>query len=354
MIYYDKERKTYYVQYQIKDPLSGKWLTRKKRGFKLKREAADYETKVKAEIREGNSNDISSQMKFSDVATLWEETIQSSDGSRRQHKEHFSKRFSNLYEKPIKSITKVQLLDWRNELAKSDFSTTTKNRTLGYVRSVFKFASDLYGMPNMGSVLKNIKETNEESMQEMQVWTVEEFNTFIACVDQPLYKKFYITLFWTGCRRGEAIALQCSDLNEKDHTIYIHASQRDSTKGLKPTKTGNNRYVKLDDALYEELIELKNTYKTGYIFGGKSSLSPTRISEHFNKAIKKSGVKKIRLHDLRHSHATILINSGVNIVAVSKRLGHTDINQTLKTYTHLLKDTDERMMETINSLHSVE
>ena len=72
----------------------------------------------------------------------------------------------------------------------------------------------------------------------------------------------------------------------------------------------------------------------------------------FKKAIKESCVKPIRLHDLRHSHATILINEGVNIVAVSKRLGHTDINQTLKTYTHLLKNTDEQMMETINSIVS--
>lgn len=352
MIGYDKKRKTYFVKWNYKDPYTGKWKANFKRGFKLKREAAEFETEIKIKKKENTEDLVSSSIKFSDMAKLWEDTIQSSPTSRRHHREHFTKRFSNLYEKPIKSITKPQLIKWRNELGKTEYATKTKNTCIGYVRSVFKFASEIYGIPNVAVVLKNFKETSDEIMSEMQVWTVEEFNRFIACVDNPLYKKFFMTLFWTGCRRGEAIALQCSDLSKTDHTIYIHASQRNTTTGLQPTKTGTNRYVKLDDILYEELLELKQEFKKGYLFGGDNAMTPTNIDRYFSKGIKKSGVKKIRLHDLRHSHATILINSGVNIVAVSKRLGHTDINQTLKTYTHLLKDTDEKMMDLICKLHS--
>ena len=352
MIGYDSKRKTYFVKSSIKDPYTGKWKTTHKRGFKLKREAAEYEAKLKIKKEENKEDLLSSTVKFSEVASLWEDTIQSSPTSRRHHKEHFTKRFSNLYDKPIKSITKPQLIKWRNDLGKTDYATKTKNTCIGYVRSVFKFASDLYGLPNVAIVLKNFKETKEEVMSEMQVWTVEEFETFINCVEESLYKKFFTTLFWTGCRRGEAIALQCSDLNESDHTIYIHASQRNTTTGLQPTKTGTNRHVKLDEKLYTELLELKQEFKKGYLFGGDNAMTPTNIDRYFAKGIEKSGVKKIRLHDLRHSHATILINSGVNIVAVSKRLGHIDINQTLKTYTHLLKDTDEKMMDLIEQLHS--
>ncbi|MBQ1324985.1 MAG: tyrosine-type recombinase/integrase, partial [Solobacterium sp.] len=73
---------------------------------------------------------------------------------------------------------------------------------------------------------------------------------------------------------------------------------------------------------------------------------------NFNKAIAKAGVRKIRIHDLRHSHASLLINNGVNIVAVSKRLGHSNIEQTLQTYTHLLEKTDSQMLEIISGLHS--
>lgn len=89
-----------------------------------------------------------------------------------------------------------------------------------------------------------------------------------------------------------------------------------------------------------------------YLFGGDEGLTPNYVSNHFNQAVQDSGVKQIRIHDLRHSHATWLINNGVNIVAVSKRLGHATIEQTLKTYTHLMSHTDQEMMFKINEYRS--
>lgn len=348
MIGYDKQRKTYFVQFNIKDPLTGKWRTTKKRGFKYKREAAEYEAKIKA----NNSKDsgITGSLTFQEVANQWEDNLESSETSRRHHREAFEIRFSDFLDKPIKSITKPQLIAWRSELSKKDYGTKTKNTTMSYVRSVFKFANEVYSLPNVAICLKNFKKTDQEAMHEMQVWTIQEFNTFIEAVDNELYKIYFKTLFWTGARRGEIIALQCSDLI--DCQIYIHGSQRNQSKGITPTKTKEKRMVSLDENLYQELLKLKKEYKHGYLFGGKTGLSVTTIDRYFKDAIKKSGVKPIRLHDLRHSHATILINNGVNIVAVSKRLGHASVEQTLKTYTHLLKDTDKEMMNKINKLAS--
>lgn len=351
MIGYDKKRKTYFVQVKYRDPYTNKQRTILRRGFKLKREASEIEAQLKLE-KSNNNISSNTSITFKEVASVWEETIESSDVSKRHHKEHFEKRFSDLYEKPIKSITKNMLIEWKNNLGKTGYSTKTKNTCLSYVRSVFKFASDIYGIQNISIVLKNFKNTQDEIMSDMQVWTIEEFNQFINYVDNELYKIFFTTLFWTGARRGEIIALQCDDLIEDDKCIYIHGSQRNSTTGIKSTKTGSKRYVRLDDELFNELLKLKQSFKTGYLFGGSSPCTPTTIDRHFANGIKKSGVKKIRLHDLRHSHATMLINGGVNIVAVSKRLGHADINQTLKTYTHLLKDTDDKMMEFISQKHA--
>ena len=73
----------------------------------------------------------------------------------------------------------------------------------------------------------------------------------------------------------------------------------------------------------------------------------SKIDVVFKRAIKKAGVDPIRIHDLRHSHASFLLNSGANILAVSKRLGHATITQTLETYAHLLSETDDKMMEII-------
>ena len=346
MIGYDEKRKTYFVQIKVKDS-SGKWRSIRKRGFALKREAKAWEAE-----QIGQKQSTASNMTFLEVAAEWERAQQSSDGSKRQHNEHFSIRFSSLANKKIKAITKAELMNWRSELAEdSRFSTTTKNTTISYVRSVFKYANEVYGLPDPSSILKRLKKTNEEEMAgEMETWTPEEFSQFVSAVPLRAYQIYFDLLYWTGMRRGEAIAWQISDVSS-DGWINIHASQRDATQGLKPTKTKQCRKIRADSVLLGELEELKQDNPGPYLFGGDHALSPTTISRVFNAAIKESGVKPIRLHDLRHSHATWLINNGVNIVAVSKRLGHTTIEQTLKTYTHLLNDTDDTMMDVIARGH---
>ena len=327
----------YFVQIKVKDPLTGKWHVKKKRGFKLKREAQAYEREMPRTV--GATSDT-----FKTVSLIWEKDLESSADQVDKHRRHFEKRFADLYNKPIRQITAAQLTTWRTQLSDTNYSTRTKNETITYVKSVFRFASSLYGFPDPAARLKPLRKSDEEVMKEMEVWTVPEFNKFIQCVESPLYRTFFSTLYWTGMRRGEAIALQVSDYS--DGWINIHASQRYAKTGLKPTKTRTRRRIKADSKLKSELDALP--FKTGYLFGGDAPLSPTTIQRHFDEAVKASGVKKIRIHDLRHSHASVLINAGVNIVAVSKRLGHASIEQTLKTYTHLFEESDEKMMETID------
>ena len=81
------------------------------------------------------------------------------------------------------------------------------------------------------------------------------------------------------------------------------------------------------------------------MFGGERPLSRTRITNAKEIAIKRSGVKRITIHDFRHSHASNLINEGINIVAVSRRLGHADVNMTLEVYTHLFKKNDDILVD---------
>ena len=183
----------------------------------------------------------------------------------------------------------------------------------------------------------------------MEVWTPEEFNRFLAMVDDRVYQLYFEFLFWTGCRKGEALALQKNDISEQCATIRY--SKRDQRDGLKPTKTKTIRRIKLDVTLWNDIQELMDS-EGPYLFGGKKSLAYTTVYTKFRKAIIASDTKAIRIHDLRHSHATWLINNGVNIVAVSKRLGHADVQQTLKTYTHLLESSDQDMMEKLNDSHA--
>ena len=83
------------------------------------------------------------------------------------------------------------------------------------------------------------------------------------------------------------------------------------------------------------------------MFGGEKPLSRTNITRRKDNAVKESGVKRITIHQFRHSHATNLINDGVNVVAVSRRLGHSDVSMTLKVYTHLFQKVDVELVENL-------
>ena len=150
MIGYDEKRKTYFVQYQVKDPLTGKWNTRKKRGFKLKRDAAQYEATVKIE-----KTDNAPKITFAEMNELYEKSYQLSPGQSQQRHTHFGKRFP-LKDRDIRKITRLQLETWRADMISDDhYATRTKNKTMAYVKSVFKFAYDVYGIPNAAQFLRS-------------------------------------------------------------------------------------------------------------------------------------------------------------------------------------------------------
>ena len=339
-VYKDSNGSWYYT-FKVRDPVTGKWLTRKKRGFAKKNEAQKAEREALAEIKK------STKATFSQIAKEWEESTQASADSLRKHKQHFAYRFADYKDMPLDTFSKPILSRWRNDLAKDDkYSTRTKNQTISYVNAVFKYAHSVYDTPDYSSVLKSLKLSDEEKLAEKNVWTPQEFNTFLECVNHPLMKIFYSFLFWTGCRRGEAVGLQKCDVG--DHEVTIRYSQRDHKNGLHPTKTKTVRTIKIDDQLWD-MIQPLMEIPGPYVFGGDHGIGVTPIRKYFLRAIKDSGVPPINLHDLRHSHATWLINNGVNIVAVSRRLGHKNIQTTLNIYTHLLENTDNQMMEKINS-----
>ncbi|MBR2759678.1 MAG: site-specific integrase [Solobacterium sp.] len=341
-ISFDEKRKTYYVNMkQIQPDGSVKWV--KKRGFRTKREAKAWEAEAHKAVQEAKTVSPT----FRAMISEWEAYSQSSAEVKIKHREHFEKRFSEFLDRPIGEITKAELIQWRGLLADQEVSTKTKNITIQFVRSVFRYANQIHDLPNTAACIKPLKLTNQELMHEMDVWTPDEFQRFLSCVDKPIYSLYFETLYWTGMRRGEGIAIQADDL--KDGWANIHASQRTATEGRKPTKTKQNRTIRLLPQLWEKLKPLAEQ-NSGYLFGNDDPLSPTMIDAAFRKAVKASGVKKIRIHDLRHSFATNAINNGCNIVAVSKYLGHSTIEQTLKTYTHLLKNSDDAMISTMSGL----
>ena len=161
------------------------------------------------------------------------------------------------------------------------------------------------------------------------------------------------TLFNTGMRLGEALALTWNDFSNSQLTITKSCTKK-TEKGAyeikMPKSISSIRTVSIDNTLNQYLLEYKSKVEKEkdfspnmFMFGGVRPYPESCVSQRKNSAIRRSGVKKIRIHDFRHSHASILINNGMNIIAVSKRLGHSDINITLKVYAHLLEEKNEEI-----------
>lgn len=335
---YKGKNGTWYYSFKKKNAV-GEWKNFKKRGFRTKREASAAE-------REAIGNTTATvSATFREMVQIWQDYNDTPVPSRTNQAQHLKYRFAKYADMPMSKLDKKAIMAYRAELANMPYATATKNQCVTFIRSVISFAHSFYGYEDNSAILSHFRETDEEVLNEFEVWTPSEFNSFVACVDNELYALYFTFLYWTGCRRGEGIALQKDCVG--DHTVAIKYNQINQKDGLKPTKGRRKRIIKIDDILFSQLQPLLET-AGNYVFGGEVGLSPSCIRDELKKGIKKSGVKEIRLHDFRHSHATWLINNGVNIVAISRRLGHKDISTTLKVYSHLLESTDNDMMKKIN------
>lgn len=257
----------------------------------------------------------------------------------------------------IIDITKRDIMQWQNHLNTLNYSYKSKTKYRGYLYTLLKFAMQYYDIPN--NVVSQVTAfRNLEAEKEMKYWNAEEFQTFISCIDDDIvYKTFFSFLYLTGCRKGEAQALSWKDIDLVKGAINITKNiTRKTTSGPYEITTPKNKTsvrkitipIKLVELLKEYLNSLDNISKGKFVFGGDTPLSDNTIKRRMQKYCELSGVEVIRIHDLRHSHVSFLISSGVNIVAIAKRLGHKDIQQTLNTYAHMLKSDEEAILNALN------
>jgi len=174
------------------------------------------------------------------------------------------------------------------------------------------------------------------------------------CRDNIEYYTIFEILYYTGMRAGELLALTLNDIDFKNNQISInktfyHLTGRDT---IQPPKTAKGeRTVNIPDFLTDEIKEyIKHLYKPD----PNDRLFPKQLNyirSAFNIRVKRSGVKKIRIHDLRHSHASTLIHLGVNPVLVAERLGHESPDITLKAYSHLFPSSQAEIVQKITKVN---
>ena len=279
--------------------------------------------------------------------------------------------------KDIDKITSNDILKWQMAISepvvktikgdevKKFVSVKYKNKIYGYIKDLFNHAVIHFDINN-NPCLKVQRFRNTEKKKEMRFWTPTQFNAFIEKVDNDLYKVFFDLLYFSGLRPGEAIALKWNDFKDNlitvDETISRKLLTDDRDKGFKwqltsVKNTSSDRVVLLPEKVVKELEELKNSEKDfrdfsndHFIFGGKYPISDTSINRQKKEACAAANLPIIRLHDFRHSHASVLISMGFDILSVGKRLGHSDIKQTLNTYGHMMPNAQSEIVKKLEMI----
>lgn len=256
---------------------------------------------------------------------------------------HILPYFKDLF---VEEITPKMLLEWQNKL--DGFSYRYKFCIRSYLKAILNYADKYYDIPNKLNKVDGFR--NVEMKQEMLFWTPEEFNTFIEKVSREEYRAFFYALYYTGARKGEILATTWSDWDLNN--AYLNITKSVTKKVFdtpwaitKPKNESSIRKISLPGLL----IDVMKQYKIGrenykFVFSQDKPFADSNIERIQKEACELAEVKKIRLHDFRHSHASLLISGGASIVAVTKRLGHSNIEQTLNTYAHMMPDEDQFLL----------
>lgn len=258
-----------------------------------------------------------------------------------------------LFYLDIDRITTKQIRDllYNNELFMSK-ATNTKNRVRSFLHSVFKYGQAYYGLKsNPVDSIPTFRRTDEERLREMNIYTPEQFKLFLSHVKGEEYAALYYVLYWTGMRVNEANSLTFRDIFPKKIRLY---RQYVDGKWRSLKTTGSSRDIAIDSKLWQVFEHMREHWSSydgftddWFCFGGHRQLATTTIERVKDRAVRDSGLPEIRIHDFRHSHASNLIEAGVNIYKISKRLGHSSISITMDRYGHLIDRDGEEIISAL-------
>jgi len=206
-----------------------------------------------------------------------------------------------------------------------------------------------------------------DGTREMRTWSKEQLKAFLVAMKEERLSPLWQTIAMTGMRRGEAIGLRWSDVDLENARLSVRRAlipiNRDVVVSEPKTAKGR-RVIALDPGTVEvlkaqaarqldEQTQADDAWvETGLVFTAENgtALDPESVSRYFRQAVKKALLPQIRLHDLRHTHATLALQAGIHPKVVSERLGHATISITLDTYSHAIPALQEEAAALIAEL----
>ena len=347
----NKTNGTWYVQFRYTD-WKGERQQKLKRGFATKKEAQAWER----EFLMQKQADVN--MTFESFAQLYEKDMKPklklntwlTKESIIQKKilPYFGKR-------KLSEITAKDVMDWQNVIrgltdAKGKpYSPTYLKTVHNQLSALFNHAVRYYGLQvNPAAKAGNM---GVEERREMLFWTKEEYLKFAdAMMDKPLSYYAFEMLYWCGIREGELLALTPGDFDFEKQTVSISKSYQ-RIKGqdviTDPKTAKSNRVIQMPAFLCEEMEDyIKSLYAvepTDRIF----AVTKSYLHRKMDRGAKEAGVKRIRIHDLRHSHISLLIDMGFTALAIADRVGHESIDITYR-YAHLFPTRQAEMADKLN------
>ena len=346
-VYKDKERGTWYASFYYTD-WEGHRKLKKKRGFERQKDAKAYEEEFLR--KQGRGCDMS----FGSMTEIYLADM----GPRLKlntlrHKEYLIQKrvlpfFKDL---PMNEITPAHVRRWQSQLLADGVAPTYARTINNQLSAIFNYACKYYGLGVNPARLAGT--VGKKHADEMSFWTVEQFNEVIPHVTRRPARTALSVLFWTGLRLGELLALTPQDIDLEARTLTVNRSWQSigGEEVVTEPKTPRSRRViplpeKLCDELRDYIAALYEPQPNDRLFPYTKNYFHTQMQ----KACDASGIEKIRLHDLRHSHAALLIKLGTPILLVSERLGHESVETTLRTYGHLYPSASAEAVQKLDDL----
>lgn len=350
----DKNTGKWMSQIRIKD-WTGKEIHKKKRGFATKKEALQWERDFI------NQSSGSLGMSFMDFIELYIQDME----KRLKPSTVANKRFlidlriiPYFGKFPLDAIKPTDIRKWQNELTSyrdengKPYSQTYLKTINNQITAIFNYAVKYYGLKE--NPCHKAGSMGKKNADEMEFWTKDEFAAFIeAMKDRPASYAIFMTMYYTGIREGELLALTPADIDFEKDTLTINKSyQRLSGKDIitTPKTPKSNRVIMLPEVLK---TVLRNYMEKCYGLQPDDRLFPYNKSFLYREmqiGIEASGVKRIRVHDIRHSHASLLVELGFSPLLIAERLGHERVQTTMDTYSHLYPNKQVEVAKQLDKL----
>ena len=352
-VYKDDNNGTFYVQCYYRDARGSK-RHKTKRGFSSEVEAAVWEGQFKS------LNGGAMDMTFSEFVEVYASEVKP---RIREHtwitKEYIinDKLVPFFGDMRMCDIRPVDIVRWQNSLTGSTradgdgFKPTYLRIINNQLNAIFNHAERYYSLEK--NPVHKVDKMGSKEAGEMQFWTKDEYLRFSEAIsDKPLAFYAFEVLYWMGIRCGELMALTPSDFLMETSELRINKSYqrlRGEDVVTKPKTRKSVRTIKMPAFLRDEMaefIEMRDDVAPDErLFG---------FTKHFlvhemDRGCKASGVKRIRIHDLRHSHVSLLIDMGFSALDIAERVGHEAIDITYR-YAHLFPAKRAQIADALSEL----